>query len=339
MISVILSTYNRPSALAVVLRGYDEVVNPDDFEVVVADDGSDERTREVIDAHRRVARFALKHVWQEDRGFRLAAVRNRAVREAAAGDVLLFTDGDCVPFADSLVFHACKCRLGVATVGARCWLTEQETSIVLQRGSVDLGLFQRLARRSRRALATLWLKNQLYSRTRLKVRPKLTTANAAVWRQDFERVNGFDERFEGWGYEDEDIARRLRRVGVKVADGSRASRMLHLFHPVHVSHRPSARGSANYRLFKEGDYLVRPLRGLEPRSPQGVTFSLADDAPESLAKVAAMRPAEVPEVVVEFTRQRRHGAFRQRDQVVLCIDPDRVQSLDALYDCFAERFG
>src|SRR5262249_29767293 len=119
-----------------------------------------------------------------------------------------------------------------------------------------------------------------------KARPKLQTANAAVHRSDFDRVNGFDERFEGWGYEDEDLARRLRRSGTRVLDGSTMSLMLHLFHPVHESHRPSARSSENYRYFQTGRFLTRPLKGLSSRRIEEVSLELLGDVPPELRSAA-----------------------------------------------------
>src|SRR5262249_60015964 len=171
-----------------------------------------------------------------------------AVR-SAAGEILLFTDGDCIPFPDCLEPHVEKCAPRLAHAGSRSLLSEEETSQLLAGSLSPLNLFDPVERRDRARLRRLSWKNRFYSWSQLKARPKLQTANAAVHRSDFDRVNGFDERFEGWGYEDEDLARRLRRSGTRVLDGSTMSLMLHLFHPVHESHRPSARSSENYRYF------------------------------------------------------------------------------------------
>jgi len=94
-IAVIITTYNRPDALAAVLEGY--VVQSDpEFEVIVADDGSGAETRAVVDELAARAPFPLRHVWQKDEGFRAAAIRNKAIA-ATDADYVIFTDGDCVP--------------------------------------------------------------------------------------------------------------------------------------------------------------------------------------------------------------------------------------------------
>src|SRR6185295_4338003 len=93
--AVIVTTYNRPDALAAVLAGY-AAQDTLDFELLVADDGSTEATRALVEERARVAPFPLRHVWQEDRGFRPGAARNRALA-ATTADYIVFTDGDCVP--------------------------------------------------------------------------------------------------------------------------------------------------------------------------------------------------------------------------------------------------
>ncbi len=319
MISVILSTYNRPDALRVVLENYRRVRGVD-FEVVVADDGSTSDTAEVVRAAASSASFRIHHAFQEDRGFRLAAARNLAVR-AASGTILVFTDGDCVPLPNTLTAHAERCAAGRAHSGYRLLLDEDETEDVIS-GRVDAGeLSSRAERRERTKRRWLWLKNRYYSLTRTKPRPKLTTANCAVHRADFERVNGFDESFVGWGYEDEDLARRLRRVGVHVADGALRSAVLHLFHPVHVSHRPSARGSPNEVYFRRGDYLTRPLAGYVARRTSELRLSYSGNLPGWLERDAAEGPRGSPEVLVHFARpgETTPRATRRNAEIVVSV--------------------
>ena len=101
--SVVLSTYNSPNWLEKVLWGYAaQTVRPD--EIVVADDGSTDETRERLELLRRATQLNIQHVWHEDRGFRKCTILNRAI-DAAEGDYLIFSDGDCISRADFVAVH------------------------------------------------------------------------------------------------------------------------------------------------------------------------------------------------------------------------------------------
>ena len=285
-----------------------------DFEVIVADDGSGPETAELVRGLAAQFRHPLRHVWQPHDGFRLAAARNAALR-VAVGEVIVFTDGDCIPLPGSLDSPSRACKQGHALTGGRCYLSEEETRSLLSReATVDDVLPGALAREGS-GLRRERRKNRFHAFTKLKPRPKLLTANAAVHRLDLERVNGFDERFVGWGYEDEDLARRLRRVGVRIGDGSLESIVLHLFHPVHETHRPNARGSANYAYFKQARYLTRPLRGLVARTPRDLGVELLGKVPGPLAHLSRSSAPEPPEVSLCFGRKIL--GRRPRGEVVL----------------------
>jgi glycosyltransferase involved in cell wall biosynthesis len=64
-IGIVISTYNNPAWLEKTLWGYLFQTRPAD-EIIIADDGSDDRTRTLIDSFRD--RLPIKHVWHEDQG-------------------------------------------------------------------------------------------------------------------------------------------------------------------------------------------------------------------------------------------------------------------------------
>ncbi len=98
LISVILTTFNRPDALNASLRALAHQTDRN-FEVVVADDGSDQRTAQVIHEWALRPLMAVKHVRQEHKGFRGGEIRNRAIA-ASSGRYCIFLDGDCLARAD-----------------------------------------------------------------------------------------------------------------------------------------------------------------------------------------------------------------------------------------------
>ncbi len=235
-LSVQVPTYNRPQALRAVLEAYARQSDLD-FEMVVADDGSGPATRETIDRFRATAPFPVQHVWQEDQGFRLAAIRNRAIA-AARADYLLLTDGDCLPLRHHVARHRALAEPGWFVSGSRIYLDRTRTDRVVV-GDVrpdEWGWSQWLRHRVAGAVDRI---SPLLSLSRSAAWRRwqpdrwqgVNTANLAVWRADLVAVNGFDECFEGWGFEDTDLAIRLTRAGVRQKTGRYAVPVLHLWHP------------------------------------------------------------------------------------------------------------
>ena len=240
-ISVIVSTYNRPDALEMVLRSL-EAQTCKDFEVVVADDGSREDTRLMLDRFGSQSLLKLKHVWQEDEGFRAASIRNQAVA-ASQGEYLVFLDGDCMVFPDFLAEHARLKEPNRFTTGNRLLLSRSFTEIVLDR---QLPLHQwtfsqwiraRLSGQTNRLLPLLRLPLGFLRKLTPRKWNGVKTCNLGTWRQDFLDVNGFDENYQGWGYEDSDLVIRIMNKGVFRLEGRFAIPVIHLWHP--LNHSPS----------------------------------------------------------------------------------------------------
>ena len=99
--SIILATFDWPEALAMVLAAL-QTQTEKSFEVMIADDGSDEKTRKIIEEYKRF--YPIQHFWQEHKGFRKSRILNQAIM-AAEGETLIFLDGDCVPHKDFVREH------------------------------------------------------------------------------------------------------------------------------------------------------------------------------------------------------------------------------------------
>ncbi|MFM2240320.1 MAG: hypothetical protein RJA69_1694, partial [Pseudomonadota bacterium] len=232
--SVIVTTYNRPDALEAVLRGL-AAQEDQDFEVVVADDGSTADTAQLIQTLANDYPVPLRHVWQEDQGFRAGAARNRACAQAN-GDYWIFLDGDCVPLPDFIGEHKRVAQAGCFVAGNRVLLNDTFThhaltqQLPLHTRHRGQWLVDRLVGRINRWLPLLHLADGAW-RLRSPARWQgARTCNLAVWREDFVAVNGFDESYAGWGHEDADLAVRLIRQGVRRKDGRFATAVLHLWH-------------------------------------------------------------------------------------------------------------
>lgn len=235
MISVIVTTYERPDALDVVLRGL-SAQSDRDFEVVIADDGSGPATAGVVNGWRRRLGVLLRHVHQEDNGFRAAEARNRALA-IAEGDYVVFLDGDCLPRADFIARHRALAEPGWFVAGNRILLTADLTRVVLVGG-------EKVEDWSAGRLFSAWLGGEINRLAPLVTLPDgawrrtaparwqgARTCNLAAWTRDLIAVDGFDANYQGWGLEDTDLALRLMRAGIKRKDGRFATGVFHLWHP------------------------------------------------------------------------------------------------------------
>jgi len=102
-LSVIITTYNSEEWLRKVLLGF-AIQTLQDFEIIVADDGSTTKTKEVIQQFQHKFKHPILHVWHEDKGFRKCRILNAAILKSNS-DYLLFTDGDCIPRKDFVASH------------------------------------------------------------------------------------------------------------------------------------------------------------------------------------------------------------------------------------------
>lgn len=240
LISVIVTTYNRPDALSAVLRALLDQTDAN-FEVVIADDGSAAPTRAAIATFRNQPHAPglkrLVHAWQPDDGFRASAARNLGVF-ASQGEYLVFLDGDCLPRPDFIARHRLLAEPGFMVSGSRVLLSESFTKQVLandaqppvhQRG-LGYWLAQRLAGNTNKVVPLLHFPNTGLRHYRAVKWNRIKSCNLAVWRNDYVAVDGFDESFVGWGHEDADVVLRLARHGVRRKGGAFSTEVFHLWH-------------------------------------------------------------------------------------------------------------
>ena len=234
-ISVVVSTYNRPDALGACLRSLARQTDKN-FEIVVADDGSGPVSREAIGAWKAKRGVPLTHVWQEDRGFRLAEIRNRAIA-ASAGEYLVFLDGDCIAPTGFVAAHRALAEPGCFVAGNRALLSRNLTEQILANG-LEPERWSLASWALRRVRGDINRLPPLISLPLGPLRKRLATewegvrgGNFAFHRSDLERVDGFETAFVGWGLEDSDIVIRMIRAGVRRKDGRFATGVLHLWHP------------------------------------------------------------------------------------------------------------
>lgn len=233
-ISVIITTYQRPRALDLVLSSLaNQRKHP--LEIIIADDGSSKETQDIVDNWTAQSKVPIIHCWQEDLGFRAAEIRNKAALKAS-GDYLVFLDGDCLVFPDFIERHTQLAEKNHMVIGSRILCSKSFTKMIEAGLSNPLvwNYFDWLKAKCKKKI------NRIYPLFRLpdlgirKLRAKrwqgVRTFNLAIWAQDFHAVNGFDQRFQGWGHEDADLAIRLINNNNKRKDGQFSIPVLHLWH-------------------------------------------------------------------------------------------------------------
>jgi len=259
-LAVVISTYNAPQMLYLVLDGYARQTDTD-FSIYIADDGSGPATQKVIEAFRHNnPAIAVHHVHHEDDGFRKARIHNRVIAQASE-DYILLTDGDCIPLPGLIAAHRRLATGGTFISGSRVLISQMLSEKLQQEnGKVDLGLGSLLKWRLQGNINRLLpLLLPVYSSSAHDRLSGIRGCHLASWRADLLTVNGFDESFEGWGREDSDLAARLLHAGIRRRD-MRGSPVLHLWH----------KDESRRRLDENDDMLRQCLKQKRIRAIKGI---------------------------------------------------------------------
>lgn len=226
-ISLVVTTHNRPDALRLVLQSIArQRVLPD--EVVVADDGSEEETRRLISEFQAGFPVPLEHIWQPYQGFRAARCRNLALAKARFEYIVLI-DGDMILERSFVLDHKAAAQKNRFVQGSRVLLGRRPTINLLEGRKVLPGFaWSGLANR-KNLLRLPWLAERLAPQGQTV--HGIRTCNFAFFLEDALRVNGFNERFVGWGREDSEFAARLMHAGVRRKNLRFAAVACHLWHP------------------------------------------------------------------------------------------------------------
>lgn len=232
--SVIISTYNQPAWLEKVLHGYLHQTFKD-FEVVIADDGSDDRTRKVIDDFKNRGVFPVRHVWHPDEGYRRQTILNVALLEARH-EYIIMTDGDCIPRPDFLEVHARHARPGHFLSGGYCKLP-MDLSLFLTPDDIGSGRafdagylckhgLKEFSPRFKLSLPVSW--GPLMDRI-TPTKATWNNCNASGWTADLIAVNGFNEDMQ-YGGADRELGERLANSGITGLQIRYQAIVLHLDH-------------------------------------------------------------------------------------------------------------
>ncbi len=264
--SAIITVYNRPEMVKACLRALALNTTLVD-EAVVSDDGSDEQCVREMQAIFNELPFPVRYVCQKHNGYRLAAARNNAIR-AASGEYLISLDCDILLMPETVATHLHYARPGFFLAGNRAMLDENNTRRALKE-EINVRMLDTLwneADKNHLAKTDCRFKRNLFLR-RLGLsashKPKIIGCHFSLFRSDAERVNGFDEKFTGWGLEDDDFAWRLYKTGKRGRSVILTTRALHLQHKSVGSKPKTITESPNMVYFKRADVPFYCSEGLK----------------------------------------------------------------------------
>jgi glycosyltransferase involved in cell wall biosynthesis len=259
--SLIVSTYNRPDALRVSVESiFRQTQLPD--EIIIADDGSGQETKEIINQLQKESPVPVVHVWQEDEGYQLARIRNRAFA-ASKYDYIIQIDGDLVLDKHFVQDHLKIAKPSAFFSGSRTMIDESLTNDVLNRVSSAEDIPSKKEHLSKRtnALRSPFLTRLAYLYQRHDRNYKYVIGcNMAFWKRDLAKVNGYDESFKGWGKEDNDLAVRLQNAGIRLRFIKFGAITYHLHHKVaDLSAVPSNEEKLNESIREKRTFVVNGL--------------------------------------------------------------------------------
>lgn len=336
-IAVLVSSFERPAHLRRTLESLAVQTGvAGRMELVVTDDGSRDETPAVVEQFARSAPFPVRMTTHPHDGFQLARCRNAGVA-ASTAPYLLFLDGDCLLPPDHVRTHLARRRPGVVQSGF-CICLDRETSAGMTLERVRRGDFVHYGSwRERFKLLRHDLRSRLYNLLLQRDKPKLFGGNIAIWRRDFERINGYDESYVGWGCEDDDLRLRLRRAGLRIESILRWTRTYHLWHPKTSTAPRKWRFGGNVAYFQRPTRLTRCGNGLTKRTIADLQIAFAGDPPTDAVRsllpdwlnirAAAELPAEQREVEILVLPGPGKFSRHANCRLAIVLDPAGEQQL------------
>lgn len=254
-ISIILSTYNQPSWLEKALQGY-EFQTFKDFEILIADDGSKDETKLLIENYKKKSKLKITHIWHKDNGFQKTIILNKSIISSKS-DYLLFSDGDCIPRSDFVEKH----------------ISHREKKYFLSGGyfKLPLSISEIISLddiKNQNCFDINWLKKnglnssiKNYKLTARGYTEKLLNSftptkatwnghNSSGWKKDILNVNGFDERMQ-YGGEDRELGERMLNLGIRSKQLRYSAVCLHLDH---------ARGYVKQEMIKKNNIIRKKVK-------------------------------------------------------------------------------
>ena len=226
-LTLIITTYNWPDSLVLVLKSIEgQTIIPD--EVIIADDGSSAETKAVISKYQKDSDLNIIHSWQEDKGFRVAESRNKAIVKSRS-DYIILVDGDMILHHKFIQDHIKNAQANYFVQGSRVLLTKVKSKKILDIRKIDFSFFSSGLKNRKNAIRSNLL-SKIFSSKKNYLKG-IKSCNIAFFKDDCIKVNGFNEDFIGWGREDSEFVVRLLNSGINRKTLRFNAVQYHLWHP------------------------------------------------------------------------------------------------------------
>lgn len=268
--SVIFSTYNSEEWLEKVIWGF-SVQTTKDFEIIIADDGSREATKNLIEKYKTELDIPIIHVWQEDNGFQKSQILNKAIL-ASTTDYLIFTDGDCIPRKDFVETHLNNRESGMFLSGGYFMLPMNISKLISREDVLSQKCFD-VNWLTQNGLKKSFKNNKLSAKAfKAKLlnfftptKPSWNGHNASGWKKDLVKINGFNQEMQ-YGGQDRELGERLENLGIKGKQIRYSAICVHLDH---------ARGYVNPETWAKNNAIRKNTRDQKLTwTEQGITTNL-----------------------------------------------------------------
>ncbi len=226
-ISLLITTYNSPKFLELVLKSILIQTHLPD-EIIIADDGSNEENVQINKKNLQKTGLKYKYIWQEDKGFRAALIRNKAIL-TADGDYIIGIDGDMILHKDFIKDHLKHAKKGRFIQGSRVLITKKITEKILDTKKIKLNFFSPGLKNRKNAIHSNFLAS-IFSKTNKSLKGT-KTCNFSMFKEDIFKINGFNNEFIGWGREDSEFLARFLNNNGERFDIKFNAIAFHLYHP------------------------------------------------------------------------------------------------------------
>ena len=255
-ISVIVPIYNRLEhfrALFICLLRQNRQID----ELIITDDGSSQQILDYIADLIPKASFKIKHIYQEDKGFRKTRALNNGVINSE-GELLVFCDQDLIFGEEYIEYMEKNIKKGCFLLCRPISINEEEKDIILKKIELSNKYEELLKALPKNYLESVNKtlktdrKRRILNILKLSKRGiKLVGMSYAVMKSDYLKVNGYDENYNGWGEEDDDFGNRLYVAGVKGKELKTPNMQIHLWHYSDPTKKHSMNEEYYYKRKKE----------------------------------------------------------------------------------------